>query len=490
MTMRDRDEIDRVDDAGTEPDTTQRANPRAGIHAQPGGRRHASSGAGDIKVQAQLARLTDAIAWELDARPGLTTKGKVLEVIGTLIRIVGVDVRMGELCELRAPDGQLLQQAEVVGFSRDTALLSPFGRVSDVSRDTQVVPLRRPLTIPVGNPLFGRVVDSLGRPIDGKGPIDATETRPIHADPPNAMSRPLLKSPLFTGVRAVDAMLTLGKGQRMGIFAPAGVGKSTLMGMFARGTKCDLNVIALIGERGREVREFVEDILGPEGMARSIVVCATSDRSSIERVKAAYAATAIAEYFRDQGKSVLLMMDSLTRFARAQREIGLAAGEPPARRGFPPSIFAELPRLLERAGLSEHGAITALYTVLAEDETGGDPIAEEVRGILDGHMILSRDIAARNQYPAIDVGASLSRVMPQVAGRRQCDAAGHVRRLMAKHRDIETLIQLGEYREGADPVADEAVRKQEPIRQFLSQRTDESSVPEQTFDWLDRLHQV
>jgi type III secretion protein N (ATPase) len=239
-------------------------------------------------------------------------------------------------------------------------------------------------------------------------------------------------------------------------------------------------VIALIGERGREVREFVEHILGEEGMARSVVVCATSDRSSIERAKAAFVATAVAEYFRDRGMSVLLMMDSLTRFARAQREIGLAVGEPPARRGFPPSVFAELPRLVERAGLSEHGAITALYTVLAEDETGGDPVAEEVRGLLDGHMVLSREIAARNQYPAIDVLGSLSRVMPLITTREQMDRAGHVRRLLAKHKEIETLLQIGEYRPGGDPLADEAVARIDAIRAFLCQRTDQFSSPRET----------
>ncbi|MFP3247948.1 MAG: type III secretion system ATPase SctN [Paraburkholderia sp.] len=436
---------------------------------------------------AQLNVLADTIEAELASRSQLSTRGKVLEAIGTLIRVSGIDVRYGELCELRTPQGGLMQLAEVVGFSRDTALLSPFGRFDGLSRDTQVIALRRPLAIPVGQQLFGRVIDSVGRPIDGLAPIETLATTPIYAAPPNAMSRPLLDRPLDTGVRVVDGMLTLGEGQRMGIFAPAGVGKSTLMGMFARGTACDLNVIALIGERGREVREFVEQILGPEGMARSIVVCATSDRSSIERVKAAYAATAIAEHFRDAGKRVLLMMDSLTRFARAQREIGLAAGEPPARRGFPPSIFAELPRLLERAGLSEHGSITALYTVLAEDESGNDPIAEEVRGILDGHMILSREIAARNQYPAIDVMASLSRVMPQVTDAAHMSAAGHIRRLMAKHREIETLLQLGEYRAGGDPVADEAVRKHETIREFLSQRTDEFSPRAETLAALMAL---
>lgn len=434
-----------------------------------------------------LYGLTEAIERELRARPRLETRGKVLEVIGTLVRVTGLEVKLGELCELRTPAGALLQNAEVVGFSRDVAILSPFGRLGDISRETQVIGLKRPLSVPVGDALLGRVIDSLGAPIDDGGPLDCDDYRPIFADPPNPMSRPLLDKSLPTGVRIVDGLMTLGEGQRMGIFAPAGVGKSTLMGMFARGACCDINVIALIGERGREVREFVEQILGPDGMARSVVVCATSDRSSIERAKAAYVATAVAEYFRDRGMSVLLMMDSLTRFARAQREIGLAAGEPPTRRGFPPSIFAELPRLLERAGLSKDGSITALYTVLAEDESNGDPIAEEVRGILDGHMILSREIAARNQYPAIDVLGSLSRVMPQVTSREHMDRAGHVRRLLAKYKEIETLLQVGEYKEGSDPLADEAIAKMETIRAFLNQRTDEFAEPSATFDALAQL---
>jgi type III secretion protein N (ATPase) len=441
----------------------------------------------DTATRERFDRMADSIAGELRAHAPFAAQGKVLEAIGTLLRVGGIDVELGELCELRGHSGALLQYAEVVGFSRDTALLSPFGRAGALSRETRVVPLRRPLTVPVGDALFGRVIDSTGNPIDGLGPLEALERRPIYADPPSPMTRPLLEQRLDTGVRAVDALMTLGEGQRMGVFAPAGVGKSTLMGMFARGTRCDLNVIALIGERGREVREFVEQILGADGMARSIVVCATSDRSSIERVKAAYAATAIAEYFRDNGKRVLLMMDSLTRFARAQREIGLAAGEPPARRGFPPSIFAELPRLLERAGLSEHGSITALYTVLAEDESAGDPIAEEVRGILDGHMILSREIAARNQYPAIDVLASLSRVMPQVTERAHVQAAARVRQLMTKHREIETLLQMGEYREGVDPVADQAVAANDEIRAFLSQPVDEVCERDQTLAHLFSL---
>ena len=427
-----------------------------------------------------LSALTEAIGQELRGGSRVETRGKVLEVVGTLMRVTGLEVRLGELCELRAPNGQLLQHAEVVGFSRNVAVLSPFGRVADISRSTQVIGLGRPLSVPVGDALLGRTIDSLGTPIDGGGPLGCTEHRPIFADPPTPMSRPIIDRDLPTGVRIVDGLMTLGLGQRVGIFAPAGVGKSTLMGMFARGAQCDINVIALIGERGREVREFVEHILGEEGMARSVVVCATSDRSSIERAKAAFVATAVAEYFRDRGMSVLLMMDSLTRFARAQREIGLAVGEPPARRGFPPSVFAELPRLVERAGLSEHGAITALYTVLAEDETGGDPVAEEVRGLLDGHMVLSREIAARNQYPAIDVLGSLSRVMPLITTREHMDRAGHVRRLLAKHKEIETLLQIGEYRPGGDPLADEAVARIDAIRAFLCQRTDQFSSPRET----------
>jgi type III secretion protein N (ATPase) len=298
------------------------------------------------------------------------------------------------------------------------------------------------------------------------------------------MRRRLIEAPLFTGVKVIDGLLTLGEGQRMGIFAPAGVGKSTLMGMLARGAQCDVSVIALIGERGREVREFIELILGKEGMARSVVVCATSDRSSIERAKAAFVATAIAEYFRDQGQRVLLMMDSLTRFARAQREIGLAAGEPPARRGFPPSIFAELPRLLERSGMGESGSITALYTVLAEDESGVDPIAEEVRGILDGHMILSRRLAAKNQFPAIDVLASLSRVMPQVARPAHITAAGTLRSMMAKYDEVEMLLQVGEFKKGNDPLADKAVDRIAAIRAFLGQKTSELLPIAQTFEQL------
>lgn len=443
-------------------------------------------------TQADLTRLTDAIDRELRASTRVRQSGKIIEVIGTLIKVGGLDLQLGELCELRAPDGTLLQLGEVIGFTRDYALVSPFARLEQVSRATRVIGLGRPMSVKVGDALLGRVIDSLGEPIDGLGELDIDDAcrRPILADPPSPMTRRMIEHPMPTGVRVIDALTTFAEGQRIGIFAPAGVGKSTLLGMLARGAQCDINVIALIGERGREVREFVELIMGPEGMARSVVVCATSDRSSIERAKAAYVATAIAEHFRDEGKRVLLMMDSLTRFARAGREIGLAAGEPPARRGFPPSIFAELPRLLERAGMGETGSITALYTVLAEDESGSDPIAEEVRGVLDGHLILSREIAAKNRYPAIDVLGSLSRVMPQVVTRDYLAASTRLRALLAQHRDVEMLLQVGEYQAGSNPLADEAIAKIDAIVAFLCQPTDAYADPQETAERLAELVQA
>ena len=446
--------------------------PQPGDHAGPGG------------MLAALHALTDAIAAGLARQPAAVRVGKVVEVTGTLLRVGGLAVQLGELCDLCQPDGTLLQQAEVVGFTRNQAVLAPFGSVEGLCRQTRVTGQGRPLAVSVGPSLLGRVVDGLGRPIDGAGPLLCDEQVSIQAAAPNPMTRRLIERPLPTGVRLIDGLATLAEGQRMGVFAPAGVGKSTLLGMLARGTASDLNVIVLIGERGREVREFIELVLGPAGMARSVVVCATSDRSSIERAKAAHVGTAIAEYFRDRGLRVLLMMDSLTRFARAQREIGLAAGEPPARRGFPPSVFAELPRLLERAGMGEHGSITALYTVLAEDDSGSDPVSEEVRGILDGHLLLSRKIAARNQYPAIDVLGSLSRVMSQVVAPEHQQQAGRVRALMAKYDEVETLLQIGEYQTGADALADEAIARRDEIAAFLNQRTDDCVTPDDTLRQL------
>jgi ATP synthase in type III secretion protein N len=440
-------------------------------------------------MESQLLQFADALEGELLEETGLARMGKVFEVIGTMIRVSGLDARVGEICELQDARGRRLQRAEVVGFARGAAVLSPFGSLTGVGETTRVVSTGKPLSVTVGPGLLGRVISGLGDPVDGKGPIAGNRYRPAIADPPDPMSRKMIEDPMPTGVKAIDAFMTFGEGQRIGIFAPAGVGKSTLMGMLAKGAKSDVNVIALIGERGREVREFIEFILGEEGMARSVVVCATSDRSSIERAKAAYVATAIAEHFRDEGKSVLLMMDSLTRFARALREIGLAAGEPPARRGFPPSVFAELPRLLERTGMGSTGSITALYTVLAEDESGGDPIAEEVRGLLDGHMILSRRVAARNQYPAIDVQGSLSRVMSQVVPKDHSAAAGAVRSLMAKYEEVEMLLQVGEFKSGSDPQADLAIARHEQIRAFLCQPTDELQAYDDIIGQLFELAQ-
>jgi type III secretion protein N (ATPase) len=434
-----------------------------------------------------LNRFSQSLAQALHSEPMLPAQGKVFEVVGTLIRVSGMQVKLGEVCELRDRTGAVLQKAEVVGISRSTAILSPFDELVGLSTDTRVFGTGRPLSVPVGNGLLGRVLSGLGEPADGKGSILCSDESSVLRAPPDPMERRLITDPLPTGVKVIDGLMTLGEGQRVGIFAPAGVGKSTLMGMLARGTQSDINVIALIGERGREVREFIEAILGEKGLARSVVVCATSDRSAIERAKAAHVATAIAEHFRDRDQKVLLMMDSLTRFARALREIGLARGEPPTRRGFPPSVFAEIPRLLERAGMGRTGSITALYTVLTEDESGGDPIAEEVRGILDGHMILSRKIAARNQYPAIDVLSSLSRVMSQIVPPEHTDAAGHVRKLMAKYDEVETLLQLGEYTPGHDAVADEAIASKDSIRDFLNQRTDVLCPFVQTVDQLREL---
>jgi type III secretion protein N (ATPase) len=437
-----------------------------------------------------IARLADRLETALGASASFERYGKVLEAVGTLIKVGGIDAQLGELCELWRPDGTLMQRAEVVGIGRQHALLAPFDSMTGVSRSTRVTGRGEPLSVPVGPGLLGRVLDGLGEPADGLGPVAAQCRVPVYAPAPDPLERRMIETQLGTGVRVIDGLMALGEGQRMGIFAAAGVGKSTLLGMLARGTDCDVNVIVLIGERGREVREFIELILGEEGMARSVVVCATSDRSSIERAKAAHVGTAIAEYFRDRGQRVLLMMDSLTRFARAQREIGLSAGEPPTRRGFPPSVFAELPRLLERAGMGREGSITALYTVLADDEEGGDPVSEEVRGILDGHLILSRKIAARNRYPAIDVLGSLSRVMPQIASPEHCAGASRVRRLMAKYDEIEMLLQIGEYKSGSDPLADEAIAMHDDIEGFVRQRTDELADLNETRDLLSGFGQA
>jgi type III secretion protein N (ATPase) len=399
--------------------------------------------------------------------------GRVAEAHGTLIRATGVNARIGEVCELREPGSRQVLTAEVVGIERGMALLTPLGTLDGLSADTEVVSKGFQATVGAGDGLLGRILDALGNVVDG-GPAPANLAGvPVYRDAPNAMTRIPIRQPFHTGVRALDTVLTVGEGQRVGIFAAAGGGKSTLLGMLAR-SAADVNVIVLLGERGREVREFIDDNLGAEGLRKSVIVVATSDRPALERSRAAYVGTAIAEYFRDQGKRVLLLLDSVTRFARALRDVGLAVGEPPARRGYPPSVFSALPRLFERTGNNEHGSITAFYTVLLEDEEG-DPIGEEVRSILDGHVYLSRKLAAANHYPAIDVLASASRVMPRVAQPAHLRAAASLRKQLAKYQDVELLLQIGEYKRGSDAEADEAIRNIPAIRKLLQQPADQLS---------------
>jgi type III secretion protein N (ATPase) len=413
-------------------------------------------------------------------------RGRVSEVLGTLVKAVGVQARIGELCELRTRQQPTLR-AEVIGFRGGTAILTPFGDIAGLSSETEVIATRRRFCVPVGTALLGRVLDGFGSPIDGQGPLIGAKSEPVDADPPAALSRRPISRVCDTGVRAIDALLTVGEGQRVGVVAPVGVGKTTLMGMLARGARAEVNVIALIGERGREVGEFLSHTLGPAGMQRSVVVVTTADRPAVERAKCAQVATAIAESFRREGRHVLLLVDSITRYARALREIGLASGEAPTRRGFPPSVFAALPRLLERAGADDRGVITAFYSLLVEGDEENDPIAEEMRSLLDGHFQLSAALAQAHQFPAIDVLASLSRVMPMITSPAQQEAAARVRAWLAKYRDIELLLQLGEYRKGTDTQADEAIARMPAIRQFLRQPPEELTSRELSGEGLKSL---
>jgi type III secretion protein N (ATPase) len=416
--------------------------------------------------------------------------GRVTEVTGLVIRASVPGVRVGEVVSIAAPrpDAPALR-AEVVGFRGEEIVLMPLGEATGIGPDSLVTPTSRPFSIAVSDRLLGRVLDGLGQPIDGGGPIADARDWAVDRAAPDPLSRPRVSRPLPLGVRVLDGLLTVGEGQRVGIFAGSGVGKSTLMGQIARQTEADVNVIALVGERGREVVDFLEESLGAAGRERSVVVCATSDAPSLVRLKAAFVATAIAEYFRDQGKRVLFMLDSITRVARAQREVGLAAGEPPARQGYPPSVFALLPRLLERTGTNARGSITALYTVLVAGGDMEEPIADEVRGILDGHVILSRDIAARNQWPAVDVLPSLSRLMNAVAEPAHRAAAQRLRELMAAYERQRDLILLGAYQRGADPITDRAIDALDAITAFLRQRTDERAPFAETVARLRALVQ-
>lgn len=411
--------------------------------------------------------------------------GQVAKIVGLMIEAAGPRVSVGEYCLIRTRTGQEVP-AEVVGFRDTTTLLMPLAELDGIAPGDRVLPQRQKLAVPVGPNLLGKVLDALGQPLNRK-PLLCEQVYPVQNAPPNALFRPRISESLCVGVRAIDGLLTLGRGQRMGIFAGSGVGKSTLLGMMARHTEADINVIALVGERGRELRDFLEKDLGPEGLKRSVIVVATSDQPALLKLKAAFTATAVAEYFRDQGRNVLLMMDSVTRFAMAQREVGLAAGEPPATRGYPPSVFALLPKLLERAGMAEKGSITGIYTVLVDGDDYNEPIADSVRGILDGHIVLTRELARQNHYPAIDVLQSVSRLMTDIAAPGHLELAARVREHMAVYQEAKDLIDIGAYVQGTNPRIDAALAHIDKIRAFLRQGTDE----EVEFDrMLTQLEQI
>ena len=415
-------------------------------------------------------------------------KGKVINVVGLTIESAGPQANLGDICVIYpgiTKENTNPALAEVVGFKEGKTLLMPYDNVEGIGPGSSVENTGAPLQVIVGDELLGRTLNGLGRP-DGEEILSGREYS-VEAAPPDPMKRKIIDEVLPLGVKAVDGLITVGKGQRIGIFAGSGVGKSTLMGMFARNTKADINVIALIGERGREVREFIERDLGPEGMARSVVVIATSDRPALERKKAAQTATAIAEYFRDQGKDVLLMMDSLTRFCMAQREIGLASGEPPVSRGYPPSIYAELPKLLERAGRSDRGSITGLYTVLVDGDDFNEPITDTARSILDGHIMLSRKLGHKNHYPAIDVLQSISRCMSQIADKSHKGYAGKLKNILATYNEAEDLINIGAYKAGSNPGIDYAIKKIEAVNQFLRQDVETKYTFEETLQLLEEL---
>jgi len=416
----------------------------------------------------------------LSAAKPIQQVGKVTQIIGLLIESRGPKVNIGDLCYIKSPDGDMTLPAEVVGFRQNQVLLMPLGEMHGIGPGCVVVSANRTLKVRVGPQILGRVFDGLGNPIDGKGPVVADCEYPMHAAPPPPLSRSRIVDKISVGVRAIDGALTMGRGQRVGIMAGSGVGKSTLLGMIARNTEADVSVIALIGERGREVREFIERDLGEEGLKRSVVVVATSDQPALLRLKGAMTATAIAEYFRDQGLNVMMMMDSVTRFAAAQREIGLTVGEPPATRGYTPSVFAVLPKLLERTGASDKGSITGIYTVLVDGDDMNEPVADTVRSILDGHIVLSRRLAEQNHYPAIDVLASVSRLMLEVVEKDHWQASQQLRTLMATYSDAEDLINIGAYVSGSNPGIDRSVQSITPIREFLRQEIFEQTDFAQT----------
>lgn len=416
-----------------------------------------------------------------------TKYGKVTEVVGLTIRVEGIQVFIGEVCEILLPLQSKETLGEVVGFSKNQVLLMPLDFLDGIGPGCLVKPTGKTLTVKINEQLLGHTLDGLGRLMDGSEIIGSYEEYPVVQEPPTPFQRKKIASTMTTGVRVIDGLLTVGQGQRMGIFAGSGVGKSTLLGMLAKYCDADVIIIGLIGERGREVKEFIENDLGEKGYQKSIVVCATSDMPPLVRLKGAHVATAIAEYFRDQGKKVVLMMDSVTRFAMAQREIGLSIGEPPTTRGYTPSVFTSLPKLLERSGMSDKGSITAFYTVLVEGDDMNEPIADAVRGILDGHLILSRKIAAQNHYPAVDVQNSISRLMSSLVTEEQKKLAGELKENIAAYQEAKDLIDIGAYKQGSNALTDYAISVHHPIQDFLKQSIDEYSSLEDTLATLTEI---
>ncbi len=416
-----------------------------------------------------------------------TVHGRITEVVGMLIKAIIPYVKMGEICLVKREGDPLI--TEVIGFTKEEVLLSPLGTMHGIGPSSEVIPLHMSLHIKVGENLLGRVLNGLGEPldVDEKGPLELEDKYSVINEPPDPLQRKIITDPISVGVRAIDGVLTCGQGQRVGIFAGSGVGKSTLLGMIARNAVADVNVITLIGERGREVREFIKNDLGEEGLKRSVVIVSTSDQAAQLRINAALVGTAIAEYFRDKGKSVILMMDSVTRFARAIREIGLAAGEPPARAGYTPSVFATLPKLLERSGNSSLGSITAFYTILVAGDDMNEPIADEVRSILDGHIVLSNELAHKSHYPAIDVLTSISRILPHIVSKEHLHQITVLREVLANYKKNELLIRIGEYKPGSDKDADFAIHYVEKVNTFLKQKIDEKSTFEETLNQLLNL---
>lgn len=415
-----------------------------------------------------------------------TITGKVREVIGLIIQVEGLEVFIGEVCKVVIKTSEKEVLTEVVGFKDNTVLLMPLGDTQGIGPGCLVKPTGNSLKVSISEELLGKTLDGLGKPIEFSGELKGTYYN-IHRDPPNPFERRRIKEIMSTGIKAIDGFLTCGEGQRIGIFAGSGVGKSTLMGMISRYSDADVNVIALVGERGREVLEFIENDLGEEGYKRSVVVCATSDQPPLVRLKGAFVATAIAEYFRDQGKKVMLMMDSVTRFAMAQREIGLAIGEPPTTKGYTPSVFAMLPKLLERSGMSKDGSITAFYTVLVEGDDMNEPIADTTRGILDGHIVLSRKLAGKNHFPAIDIQNSISRIMKDIVSREHYDLSGKLKEILSVYENAEDLINVGAYVEGSNESIDEAINHVLPINKFLKQDVAESISYNESLNLLKNI---